>query len=604
MKKVAKEYYSLGLNPVPVRAGTKIPTRPSHQELIPEKEIDDHDWEEIGVSTGFASGNLEVLDFDLKNEDNPQDLLQSFTHHIGETLAKKLVVQTTPSSGYHMLYRCDIIGSNQKLAKNEEGLATIETRGIGGYIKCAPSEGYEVIRGSFESIPHLTERERAVLLAACRKQNKLIKQDNEKRISREDREYISKFPDYEDDPNIGCQLLEDHGWQVHSEDDVWVNYTRPGKDISDGISGGYNLEGNFFYCFSTSQEDFDVERPYSNVAIYAELEHGGNYKKAYRALFDAGHGRDEEDDDDSEVDFLSDEKEENAYLDQARKGEIAMGLSTGWPEVDEYFRFKPKSLNIFIGLDNVGKSLFFLHLMTSASILHGWVWGVIAPENKTAVTRQRIMEAVAGQSIKSMDEDTYNRCLKFARARFKIVSNDSHDTITEVVKKAKKLYEREGISALLIDPWNFFKVDGDAYSVDNQMLSELRIFSSNYCATYIMGHPSTGPARNNKDKDGYMKSPTKYDIQGGTNFAYRVDDFGIMHRVINHKSQKVKRTLEFRMEKIKEWETGGGVHAAGEYCAMEYDTREGFLGFWDEQDVNPLFKFKTAAESARRNKLR
>ena len=54
---------------------------------------------------------------------------------------------------------------------------------------------------------------------------------------------------------------------------------------------------------------------------------------------------------------ISDEIEENEYIDQAAKGEIALGLTTGWPALDPYIRLKEHSLNIGLGLDGVDNNL-------------------------------------------------------------------------------------------------------------------------------------------------------------------------------------------------------------------------------------------------------
>ena len=148
-QKVAKEYLSFGLNPVPV-SENKEPLREKHSTVpITEKETEDFDFDNIGISTGSISGGLEAIDFDLKNAENPEKIMKSFKSKVSLSLLKKLVIQTTMSGGYHMVYRCEDVSSSRKLAKNSEGKAIIETRGEGGYIKCYPSNGYELIQGSF-----------------------------------------------------------------------------------------------------------------------------------------------------------------------------------------------------------------------------------------------------------------------------------------------------------------------------------------------------------------------------------------------------------------------------------------------------------------------
>ena len=153
----------------------------------------------------------------------------------------------------------------------------------------------------------------------------------------------------------------------------------------------------------------------------------------------------------------------------------------------------------------------------------------------------------------------------------------------------KRLYEVEGIDALLIDPYNFFKVDGNSYSHNNEILSELRVFAEEYCAVYIMAHPSSSSPRTNIDEYGYLMPPSKYSIQGGADFPYRVDDFFVVHRVVNHTDNEVKRTMQFIVEKVKETETGGKRHDKDDYTSLIFETRDGFLGYWDTNGDNPMY---------------
>ena len=142
-----------------------------------------------------------------------------------------------------------------------------------------------------------------------------------------------------------------------------------------------------------------------------------------------------------------------------------------------------------------------------------------------------------------------------------------------------------------MDPFNFFKVEGDAYGHNNEILSQLRVFSESYCSVYVMAHPSSYAPRNSKDADGYLVAPNKYSIQGGADFPYRVDDFFVLHRIVNHSDLEVRRTMQVIVEKVKETETGGQVHEHGEYTKMVYERRNDFLGYWDSHGDNPMYKY-------------
>lgn len=609
-EEIARSYMAVGLNPLPIAKGEKRPLISDHNTVkVTDDEIEEYDWDAIGVSTGFVSGALEAIDFDLKNADNPEKVMKIFKSKVPLELLNKLVVQQTQSGGYHMIYRCSEISSSKKLAKSADGKAIIETRGEGGLIKCYPSEGYKLLQGSLENVPIIEPHERAVLFASATMLSQTIVKDSKKRQSNEDRKAFDKFPDYNADIDIGIELLEKHGWKVWNEDNIWINLTRPEKDF--GISAGYHKEGKFLYVFSSSQDTFEIEKPYNNHAIFAELEHNGRYDVAYAKLFEAGHGIDGEEEErhvdqdfkDSleDLSFLSDDIEENGYLEQARKGEIDQGLSTGWRVLDEYFRFKPNSLNIGLGYDGVGKSVFMLSMAAASSVLHDWKWGMVMPENRTAMSRRRLIECLSGKTIDRFQESPllFEKYKQQARENFFIISNKKHYSIKDVIEMGKRLYEEKKIDALLIDPYNFFKVEGNGYSYNNEILSELRVFSEEYCSVYIMAHPSSTSPRTNLDEYGYLKPPSKYSIQGGADFPYRVDDFFVIHRIVNHTDHEVKRTMQFIMEKVKEVETGGQRHELDDYSSLVFEERGGFLGYWDENGDNPMYQAIKSKQSVR-----
>lgn len=601
----AIEYLSYGLNPVPV-ADDKTPLREKHSSLMmTEDEVLDYDFNNIGVSTGIISGGLEAIDFDLKNAEDPKMIMKIFKSKVPINILNKVIVQQTISGGFHMIYRCEDVASSRKLAKNPEGLAIIETRGEGGYIKCAPSKGYKLLQGSFDKIPILEPKERLQLFISAKMLNATLIKEARKRATAEDNKYLKKFPDYNNDLEIGLDILYKNGWTKHSEDSVWVNLTRPEKSTRDGISGGYNKDGKFFFVFSTSQNVFELERAYNNHAIFAELECDGRYDVAYAKLYDEGYG-DEDDEDKTKqeqeetdweeslesLSFLSDDIEENTYLEQVRKDEVPQGLSFGWRDLDEYMLAKPNSLNIGLGYDGVGKSLGMLSMVAATETLHNWKWGIIAPENKTGMTRRRLIELKYGKPVKHYknNELLFAKYKEESRDSFKIMSNKKHYSIDDVLEMGKRLYEEYGITALLIDPYNFFKVTGNGYSFNNDMLSKMRVFSETYCSVYVMAHPSSQVPRENKDNTGYLKAPSKYSIQGGADFPYRVDDFFVFHRIVNHEDSDVRRTMQVIVEKVKEIETGGKVHSNGEWSELIYETRDGFLGYWDSNGDNPMYK--------------
>jgi hypothetical protein len=597
LQKIAKRFLELELNPVPVRSGSKAPVRKGHHKPITVEEIKDYEFEEIGISTGYSSLNLQALDFDTKNAEDPDEYMRIFDSRVPTALADKLVIQKTPSGGFHYIFRCDEIESSQKLARNKKGEAIIETRALNSYIKCFPSKGYEMERGLFSGIQIISPEEKQFLFTVSRQLDALYLKDVYKRYSSEDIEHLKKFSDYNKDAEIGENLLKKAGWTVHSENDKWINFTRPDSGSSD-LHGGYNKEGFFFQTFSTAQDSFITGKGYNNHHLFCELECGGNFKKGYAKLYEAGYGVENSEDDDSDDDvfisFLSNEIDENIYLDQLRKDEISQGLSWGWGALDKNFLLKRNSFNFMLGIDNIGKSTLLSSMMASTNLLHSIKWGISSPEGKTADTRRDLMEASAGKKMKHMSKPEYDKLFAKSRQNFHIISNDKHWSIEEILDKGRVLYEQFGIDVLLIDPFSFYAGSGN-FSDDNAILSKMRVFAQKYCSVIVVDHPYTGYTRDSKNKEnGYLRLPTKYDASGGNSKANRCDDFISIHRIINHPDDDVRKTMQVSVQKVKDKSTGGEPHLDGEWGELCYERRDGFLGYWDSNGDNPIYEAKVS----------
>ena len=126
-----------------------------------------------GLVTGY--GKVECYEFD---DGNIYKLFCEAARGIGlESLITRIedgYCERTPSGGIHWLYRCDELSGNTKLAerpvpgeKNKREVL-IETRGLGGFVIIAPSNGtvhpsggaYELLSGGLDGIATITPEER------------------------------------------------------------------------------------------------------------------------------------------------------------------------------------------------------------------------------------------------------------------------------------------------------------------------------------------------------------------------------------------------------------------------------------------------------------
>lgn len=272
LKEAAKQYLSKGISVIVTDNNKRslFSWKDYQSRHITEQEIDTQfshpKAQGIAIICGKVSGNLEVIDIDLKN-DTTGNLYGNITDNIPAELLDKLYVVKTKNNGYHFYYYCDTIEGNQKLAtrpSTEEEIKAapqvlfqtlIETRSEGGYVIAPPSHGYSLVKS--DVIPSLTTDERNTLLEICRSFNEVIEEVRQHpKNNNSDISYSIKPWDDYNNKTDAVALLVKHGWKVVRTTSERTYFCRPGKD--EGISGDYHHEKKLFKAFTTSSP-FDIK---------------------------------------------------------------------------------------------------------------------------------------------------------------------------------------------------------------------------------------------------------------------------------------------------------------------------------------------------------
>jgi hypothetical protein len=257
----------------------------------------------VAIIAGKVSGNLEILDIDCKY-DLTGSLMEDFCSLVKEHLPQlfpKLVIAKTVNNGFHVLFRApaECVQGNKKIASRpatgdevtsgDKEKVLIETRGEGGYIVAAPTVGYEWTQGTFKETPLITARDRETLFTIARSfdQMPVKAAPEEKASNRTSFSELSPFDDYNARADIPA-LLESNGWRFVYQRGENHHYKRPGTTDS-VTSASFHNGLKLFYVFSTSTE-FESGRGFNPVGVYTQLEHGGDFSAASKALYAAGYG--------------------------------------------------------------------------------------------------------------------------------------------------------------------------------------------------------------------------------------------------------------------------------------------------------------------------
>ena len=293
--KIPAGYLRAGLSVLPAKRAKKFPSIGSwktYRDRLPT-EIEVETWfsnnhDALCLVCGKVSGNLEILDFDHQGE-----LFPVWKDRIAPELFARLVVEKTPSGGYHVAYRAaSPVCGNIKLAhgkrENDKLVTLIETRGEGGLFLCDPSEGYKLIQNSFLDLPVLTGEEREDLLSAAYALNEHAPEVRHDSISPVvTGEFLIRPGDDFNERGDFRSILLQHGWTPLHKDGTNEYFRRPGKS-SGGQSASFN--GKVFYVFSSNAAPFEPGA-YSPFNAYAILEHGGDFTAAANTLLEAGYGK-------------------------------------------------------------------------------------------------------------------------------------------------------------------------------------------------------------------------------------------------------------------------------------------------------------------------
>ncbi|MQY79385.1 MAG: AAA family ATPase [Bacteroidetes bacterium] len=283
MKKTICEYWKAGLITLPTKPDKSPDVKGTWKGGVKDESFYKHG---IGIICGEPSGGLECFDFDNHFADAKKTLSEFITGEVKEIYQKyKIPIESTLSGGYHLLFRCDQVEGNQKLAqrpkKDNHGRwipdVIIETRGEGGYFVAAPTPGYKLIKNSITKIPRITSEERQILIEAAKSFNTW---HEVKKIEYEQREkpgdIFNSKPESIDEMQ---SCLVRAGWEETSD----KQWRRPGKNK--GISATLGkVAPNVFYVFSSNAHPFQDNSAYTPFQVISLLDHGGDFSAFAKIL--------------------------------------------------------------------------------------------------------------------------------------------------------------------------------------------------------------------------------------------------------------------------------------------------------------------------------
>ena len=245
----------------------------------------------VGIITGYD--NLEVIDIDLKvfkTLKEQTDFWKEYINFLSDNIIDfkdKFVIYKTINGGYHILYKCQKVGGNVKLAKLKgHNEAIIETRGVGGYVFIY--EKQESKKSYFE-LQEISEAEREVIFGVSKFYNYIEEVDkiipDEIRQNEYDGGKVSVWDDYNAKTNI-FDVIDGEFDIVKTLSDKYI-IRRNGA--TSPHSGYVYKDSGCMYLFSTGTI-YPNEKLISPFSAYTIKFHNNNYSNSAKELYKKGFG--------------------------------------------------------------------------------------------------------------------------------------------------------------------------------------------------------------------------------------------------------------------------------------------------------------------------
>ena len=260
------------------------------------------------------------------------------------------------------------------------------------------------------------------------------------------------------------------------------------------------------------------------------------------------------------------------HLNSLRDGTFKLGLGIEC-DLDNHLRYKKSNLVVMAGHANVGKTLSILWYFVCLAKKNGLKTAVFSSENEIGSIKDDLITLYTGKKIVDLPLSDFeyahywvNEHFKFFDSEGFFVDNNRLQNFRDITKEVDCLPETHNFKAdtLILDPYNSLgrveEITGNTHIYDYAVMAELRIWCKiNQKACYIMAHGNTDALRKQHPKEhdyhGYSVPLMSADIEGGGKFVNRADDFVVIHRYTDHKTEWMK--TEWHVKKVKNTKTGG-----------------------------------------------
>ncbi|MCM5528949.1 toprim domain-containing protein [Parasegetibacter sp. NRK P23] len=215
------------------------------------------------------------------------------------------------------------------------------------------------------------------------------------------------------------------------------------------------------------------------------------------------------------------------------------GHKIGIQPLDDLITWRFGEFTIITGTPGSGKSTWLNNVLIRLSSIHNWRIAMFTPEkNPVQLLIAELCEIKTGKKFYSYSPDgkmslgEMLEAAEFVNEHFRFMKIDAMDvTLSGILEKAAQLVRRDGINALVIDPWNYVEHKVPPGKTETQYISEalteIYRFKDKYnIHIFLIAHPT----KIKKQSNGLYEVPSLYDIAGSAHFFNKADNGVVVYR--------------------------------------------------------------------------
>lgn len=231
---------------------------------------------------------------------------------------------------------------------------------------------------------------------------------------------------------------------------------------------------------------------------------------------------------------------------------LGQGLSTGFLELDPFYRIRPGDVTVITGIPGAGKSEFVDALTMNMAYDHGWKIAMCSFENPPDQHLAKLAEKFMNMPFfdgpnERMSKEQLVGALDWIERQFVFLrAGDEAPSFDWILGRARASVIRHGIRGLVIDPYNEIEHHRPKTMTETeyvgQILGKLNRFAENHGVhVWFVAHPQ----KLRRDPSGKYPIPSLYEISGSSNFANKATVGIVIHRNAN------SNEVEIHIKKVR-----------------------------------------------------